>query len=49
MKCSGIDGRTVVETDAYLRENQQGLIKRIKKGKYTPDPVRRVEIPKPDG
>ena len=45
----GIDGKTVEEAGAYLRENQKELIGRIKRGKYTPDPVRRVEIPKPDG
>ncbi|MGL6086413.1 MAG: group II intron reverse transcriptase/maturase [Enterobacterales bacterium] len=45
----GIDGITVEEIGAYLRESQKELIERIKKGKYTPDPVRRVEIPKPDG
>lgn len=44
----GIDGITVDEIGAYLRENQQAIIERIKKGKYTPDPVRRVEIPKSD-
>ena len=37
------------EIGAYLRENQKELIERIRRGKYTPDPVRRVEIPKPDG
>ena len=45
----GIDGITVEEIGAYLRENQKELTERIKRGKYTPDPVRRVEIPKPDG
>lgn len=40
---------TVEEAGVYLRENQRELIGRIKRGKYTPDPVRRVEIPKPDG
>ena len=45
----GIDGMTVEETGDYLRENQKELIERIKRGKYTPDPVRRVEIPKPEG
>ena len=44
----GIDGMTVEETGDYLRENQKELIERIKRGKYTPDPVRRVEIPKPE-
>lgn len=45
----GIDGITVDEIGAYLRENQKDLIERIYRGKYTPDPVRRKEIPKPDG
>ena len=45
----GIDGMTVDEAGAYFRENKDELIGRIKRGKYTPDPVRRVEIPKPDG
>ncbi|MCD8314263.1 MAG: group II intron reverse transcriptase/maturase [Firmicutes bacterium] len=45
----GADGMTIEETAQYLRENQKELIGRIKKGKYTPSPVRRVEIPKPDG
>lgn len=45
----GIDGMTVEGTGDYLRENQKELIERIKRGKYTPDPVRRVEIPKPEG
>ena len=44
----GIDGITMEEIGAYLRENQKELIERIRRGKYTPDPVRRVEIPKPD-
>ena len=38
----GIDGMTVEETGDCLRENQKELIERIKRGKYTPDPVRRV-------
>ena len=45
----GIDGITVDEIGAYLKENQRDIIARIYKGKYTPDAVRRVEIPKPDG
>lgn len=45
----GIDGITVDEIGVYLRENQKDLIERIYRGKYTPDPVRRKEIPKPDG
>ena len=45
----GVDGITVDEIGAYLKENQQTIIAKIYKGKYTPDAVRRVEIPKPDG
>ncbi len=45
----GIDGITVEEIGAYLRENQEAIIERIYKGKYTPDPVRRKEIPKAGG
>ena len=45
----GIDGITVDDIGAYLRDNQEAIIERIYKGKYTPDPVRRKEIPKADG
>ena len=45
----GIDGMTVEEAFSYLREHQKELTDRILRGKYTPSPVRRVEIPKPDG
>lgn len=42
-------GMTVEEALLYLKEHQQELTNRIYRGKYTPSPVRRVEIPKPDG
>ena len=45
----GVDGMTVEEALPYLRKHQKELTDRILKGKYTPSPVRRVEIPKPDG
>ena len=45
----GIDGITIDEIGAYFRENKEAIIERISKGKYTPDPVRRKEIPKSDG
>ena len=42
----GIDGMQVDELLPYLRENQDTIIQQIRKGKYKPNPVRRVEIPK---
>ena len=45
----GVDGMTVYETLRWLREHNHELVDRIHRGKYTPKPVRRVEIPKPDG
>ena len=40
---------TIEEALPYLKEHQQEITDRIYRGKYTPSPVRRVEIPKPDG
>lgn len=45
----GTDGMSVDEALPYLKEHQQELTDRIYSGKYTPSPVRRVEIPKQDG
>ena len=45
----GLDGMTVEAALPWLKENHKELVERIRKGKYTPSPVRRVEIPKPDG
>jgi group II intron reverse transcriptase/maturase len=45
----GVDGMTISDALPYLREHKKELLDRIYKGKYTPSPVRRVEIPKPDG
>ena len=42
----GIDGMDVDELLPYLRENQKQLLQEIRDGKYHPNPVRRVEIPK---
>ena len=42
----GIDGMQVDELLPFLRENQDTLIQEIRDGKYKPNPVRRVEIPK---
>ena len=45
----GIDGMTIEEAFLWLKEHSHELTERIRKGHYTPSPVRRVEIPKPDG
>ena len=45
----GVDGMTVEEAFEWLKEHNHELTERIRKGHYTPSPVRRVEIPKPDG
>jgi RNA-directed DNA polymerase len=42
----GIDGMGVENLLQYLKENQKNLIQSIRDGKYRPNPVRRVEIPK---
>ena len=42
----GIDGMQVDELLPFLREKQESLIQEIREGKYKPNPVRRVEIPK---
>jgi len=46
---AGVDGVTVDEVASYLKEHGDEIRERITKGKYKPSPVRRVEIPKPDG
>ena len=45
----GIDGMTVDELLGYLKEHGPELREQLLKGTYQPQPVRRVEIPKPDG
>jgi group II intron reverse transcriptase/maturase len=45
----GIDGMGVNELLQHLKENGSQLRQSILDGKYRPNPVRRVEIPKEDG
>ena len=45
----GVDGMNIEEALPWLKEHKVELLERIRKGHYTPSPVRRVEIPKPDG
>jgi Retron-type reverse transcriptase len=44
----GIDGMKVDEPSTYLNQSHKHLLQRISDGKYKPNPVRRVEIPKED-
>ncbi len=45
----GADGMTVAELPGWLRENWPALRASLLDGSYRPQPVRRVEIPKPGG
>jgi len=45
----GVDGMTVDELLPYLKEHGGELVKLIALGVYQPRPVKRIEIPKPDG
>lgn len=45
----GIDGMTVEELKPYLKEHWGDIRKALDQQTYRPSPVRRVEIPKPDG
>ena len=45
----GIDGMQTDELRDYLNTNWQALRENILKGNYKPHPVRKVEIPKPQG
>ena len=46
---SGIDGISVEEVSGYLKKNWPEIRERIRNRKYKPQPVLRVEIPKPTG
>jgi len=45
----GVDNQTAADYAANLEGNLQSLLDRFKSGLYYAPPVRRVEIPKPDG
>ena len=45
----GVDGISVESLTGYLKENWLSIKDELLKGTYKPSPVRRVEIPKPDG
>ena len=45
----GVDGMTVRQLGDYLKEHWPAIRERLLQGTYQPQPVKRVEIPKPDG
>lgn len=46
---AGEDGMTVKELPQYLKEHWLEIRQSLLNGSYKPKPIRRVEIPKPDG
>ena len=45
----GVDGVTTKELEAYMRANWKGIKEQIRARTYKPQPVLRVDIPKPNG
>ena len=45
----GVDGVTIQELEEYMKKYWNGIKKEIRERKYKPQPVLRVEIPKPNG
>jgi len=45
----GVDGMTVGGITDYLKQHWPAIREQLLNGTYKPKPVRRVEIPKPDG
>src|SRR5467141_3630548 len=45
----GVDGMTVIGIKDYLKQHWPAIREQLMSGTYEPKPVRRVEIPKPDG
>src|SRR6201984_1456166 len=45
----GVDGMTIEDAKGYLREHWPSIRSHLLSGTYQPQPVKRVEIPKPDG
>ena len=45
----GVDGMTVQQLPGYLKQHWPAIREQLLSGTYKPQPVRRVEIPKPDG
>jgi RNA-directed DNA polymerase len=45
----GVDEMSIEEFPRLIREHWDSILARLKAGTYQPSPVKRVEIPKPDG
>ena len=45
----GVDGMTVHKLAGYLKQHWPAIREQLRDGTYEPQPVKRVEIPKPDG
>jgi len=45
----GVDGMTVHQLPGYLKQHWSAMREQLLNGNYKPQPVKRVEIPKPDG
>jgi RNA-directed DNA polymerase len=45
----GVDGMTVEQLPEYLKQHGLEIGEQLRNGTYQPRPVKRVEIPKPDG
>src|SRR5256714_7855656 len=46
---AGMDGMTVQQLPEFLKQHWPAIREQLLSGTYVPQPVRRVEIPKPDG
>jgi RNA-directed DNA polymerase len=46
---AGVDGMTIGGISDYLKQHWPAIREQLLSGTYEPKPVRRVEIPKPDG
>jgi RNA-directed DNA polymerase len=46
---AGVDGMTVQQLPDFLKQHWPAIREQLLSGTYKPQPVRRVEIPKPDG
>ena len=46
---AGVDGMTVQELPEHLKQHWPAIREQLRNGTYGPQPVKRVEIPKPEG